>query len=85
MPKAQTNTDLYATDFYTWCLTTAARLRARQWEDIDLEALAEELEGLARSETRELENRLEELLLHLLKWQYQPQNRQEGRGGILDR
>jgi hypothetical protein len=40
--------------------------------------LAEELEGLARSEKRELENRLEELLMHLLKWQYQPQKRQEG-------
>src|SRR5499427_4936839 len=68
-----TNTDLYATDFAAWCLTTAQLVRTGQWEAIDPEALAEELEGLAKRDNRELEHRLEVLVLHLLKWQYQPQ------------
>jgi integrase len=77
MPKAQTNTDLYATDFYGWGLATAALIRAKQWADIDLEAVAEEIESLGRGERKEITNRLIQLLLHLLKWQYQPSHRQE--------
>jgi hypothetical protein len=68
-----TNTDLYTTDFYEWCLTMAELVRTGQWEAIDAEALAEELEGLAKSDKRELEHRLEVLVMHLLKWAYRPQ------------
>jgi hypothetical protein len=39
---------------------------------MDLEHLAEEIESLGRSEKRELVSRLTILLLHLLKWQFQP-------------
>jgi hypothetical protein len=74
----QTNTALYATDFYAWGLTTAALIRARQWEDIDLEALAEEIEGLALKDRRDVMSRLRQVVLHLLKWAYQPQGHQEG-------
>lgn len=70
-----TNTDVYATDFYAWCLTTAALVREGQWDEIDPKALAEELESLGRSQKRELESRLEVLVMHLLKWQYQPLRR----------
>jgi Domain of unknown function DUF29 len=70
-----TNTDVYATDFYAWCLTTAQLVRTGQWDEIDPEALAEELESVGRSQKRELESRLEVLLIHLLKWQYQPERR----------
>jgi Domain of unknown function DUF29 len=72
-----TNTDLYTTDFYAWCLRTAELVRTGQWEAIDPEALAEELEGLAKRDNRELEHRLEVLVLHLLKWAYQPQGHLE--------
>src|SRR2546421_8949719 len=72
-----TNADVYTTDFYTWCLTTAALVRAGQWDDIDPEALAEELESLGKSQKRELESRLEVLVMHLLKWEYQPQGHQD--------
>jgi hypothetical protein len=73
-----TNTDVYATDFYAWCLTTAALVREGQWDAIDPEALAEELESLGKSQKRELEHRLEGLVMHLLKWEHQPGRRQEG-------
>jgi hypothetical protein len=37
--------------------------------------LAEELEGMARSDERTLESPLENLLMHLLKWRFQPRTR----------
>ena len=66
------NADLYAEDFSAWCLKTAELVRTGQWNAIDPEALAEELEDLGKNLTRELESRLDVLVMHLLKWAYQP-------------
>ena len=71
----RTNAELYAQDFYTWTKTTAALIRAGKWSALDREALAEELESLGKSQHRELGSRLVVLLLHLLKWGYQPLER----------
>ena len=71
-----TNSTLYAEDFYTWCLTTADLIRAGKWHDIDAEALVEEIESMARSQKRELESRIRTLVMHLLKWCYQPEEHQ---------
>ncbi len=73
-----TNTELYAHDFYAWCHRTAALLRAGQWYDLDVEAVAEEIESLGTSQHRELGSRLDVLSLHLLKWRYQPEGRHTG-------
>lgn len=62
----------YETDFYAWTQEQAALLRAGQLSAIDLEHLAEEIEDMGKSEKRTLESRLEVLLMHLLKWQFQP-------------
>jgi hypothetical protein len=72
------NSDLYTGDFYTWTQTTAALIRAGKWLDIDPESLAEEVESLGKSQQRELASRLDVLLMHLLKWRYQPERRQTG-------
>jgi Domain of unknown function DUF29 len=72
-----TNAELYDTDFYAWCLTTAALIRQGKWHDIDPESVAEEMESLGRSQKRELESRLEVLMMHLLKWCYQPERRED--------
>lgn len=71
-----TNAEVYGQDFYAWTQTTAALIRAGKWDDLDREALAEEIESLGRSEKRELEHRLEVLVTHLLKWRYQPRSRE---------
>jgi hypothetical protein len=63
---------LYDQDFYLWTQRTAEALRARRFEDIDIENAAEEIESLGRSDKRELRNRLISLTAHLLKWQFQP-------------
>jgi hypothetical protein len=66
------NTTLYDTDFYAWANEQAALLRAGRLSEADIENIAEEIESMGRSERRELVNRLTVLLLHLLKWRYQP-------------
>jgi hypothetical protein len=62
----------YNTDFYAWTQAQADALRAKAWAALDVENLVEELEGMARSDRRALGNHLKNLLLHLLKWAYQP-------------
>ncbi|MCU0568102.1 MAG: DUF29 domain-containing protein [Oculatellaceae cyanobacterium Prado106] len=66
---------LYQQDFYQWTQQMAEALQHGHYEKLDLENLAEEIESLGRSEKRELRSRLQILLMHLLKWQYQPQRR----------
>ena len=70
-----TNAELYEQDFYEWSHTTAALIRAGKWDDLDREALAEEVESLGKRDRRELRSRLQTLLMHLLKWRYQPSER----------
>jgi Domain of unknown function DUF29 len=45
----------------------AARARRGEVEGLDLDDIAEELEGMARSDRREIRNLLIVLLIHLLK------------------
>jgi len=66
---------LYETDFYGWIQRQAAMLRGRNLAGLDFDNLIEEVESMGRSEKRELESRLEVLLMHLLKWRYQPERR----------
>lgn len=64
--------DLYEADFYAWTQQQAGLLRSHYLEQLDVDNLIEELEEMGRWEKRELESRLEVLLMHLLKWQFQP-------------
>jgi hypothetical protein len=61
---------LYEQDFYAWCHHEAEILRELQPEGIDWVNVAEELEGMARSDKRALRSQLERLIMHLLKLQY---------------
>lgn len=62
-------------DFYGWTQEQAALLRAGRWSEADFAQLAEEIESMGKSEWRELESRLKVLLVHLLKWRFQPSHR----------
>ena len=69
-------TTLYDRDFYAWSREQAELLRNGDLGQADLEHIAEEIESMGKTEKRELVSRLTVLLLHLLKWQFQP----EGQG-----
>ena len=62
----------YKTDFYAWANEQAALLRAGHLANADIENIAEEIESMGKRERQELVSRLSVLLMHLLKWQYQP-------------
>ncbi len=62
----------YHTDFYAWAIEQAALLREGRLASADIANIAEEIESMGRAEKRELVNRLAILLLHLLKWRFQP-------------
>jgi hypothetical protein len=63
---------LYERDFYAWANEQAGLLREGKLAQADIEHIAEEIESMGRTEKRELVSRLTVLLLHLLKWHYQP-------------
>ncbi|MEZ4864398.1 MAG: DUF29 domain-containing protein [Caldilineaceae bacterium] len=63
---------VYEHDFYAWTQQQAQLLRDHAFTQLDIENLIEEIESMGRSERRQLSNRLELLLMHLLKWHYQP-------------
>jgi hypothetical protein len=63
-------------DSYVWLLEQAALLKAQRFSMLDWKNLAEELEAMAASQRSELKSRLHVLLLHLLKWQTQPSERE---------
>lgn len=62
-------------DYARWCTEQGVLLREGRLDLLDRENLAEEIESLGRSDKREIENRLQVLLVHLLKWWLQPQGR----------
>ncbi len=62
-------------DFYAWTQDQAQLLRSGQFTGLDIQQIAEELEDMGRTEKRALESRFEVLIMHLLKWQYQPNMR----------
>jgi len=64
---------LYETDFYAWLQQQARALRTRNFAHLDWDNLVEEIEDMGKNHQRALQSRLEVLLMHLLKWQFQPE------------
>lgn len=62
----------YERDFYAWTQEQANLIRQGKLSEIDTLHLIDEIESMGRSEKRALKSRLAVLLMHLLKWQYQP-------------
>ncbi len=63
---------LYDKDFYQWALEQAHYIKTKAFDKLDIEHLFEEVESMGKREKRELDSRLTVLLMHLLKWKYQP-------------
>lgn len=66
---------LYDTDFNLWIEETVKQLKSGNFREIDLDNLIEEIESMGKSEKRELKSRFAVLIMHLLKWKYQPSKR----------
>jgi len=66
---------LYEEDFVEWAGETARLLRSGRFGEIDVEHLVEEVEAMPSRDRRELRSRLKMLMVHLLKWKFQPERR----------
>lgn len=67
----------YETDFYLWTQQQADLLRQGQFNrvDLDLANIAEEIESMGKQDRRAVSRYLQNVLMHLLKWRYQPERR----------
>lgn len=74
----------YETDGYAWAMEQAAILRRRSANEVDWDSVAEEIEDVGKSISRELRSRYEILIVHLLKWIYQPQRRGRSWADTMD-
>jgi DNA-binding transcriptional regulator YdaS (Cro superfamily) len=77
-PQADARPAGYEHDYHAWLTRQAALLAEQRFGELDLDNLIDEIQALARSEKREIENRLNVLLVHLLKWAHQPAQRSGG-------
>ena len=73
--KTNITQTLYEQDYYLWLTTTAQKLRQGKLAEIDLANLIEEIEDMGRSEKKAIRSNLRILLMHLLKYKYQPEKR----------
>src|SRR5688500_1919494 len=62
-------------DFYAWCYEQAELLRQKRFAEADLPNVIEELEGMAKHNRSVLKSSYRLVILHLLKWEYQPERR----------
>jgi hypothetical protein len=76
---------LYERDLCLWLEQQAALLREGRFDELDLDNLIEEIEAMARRDQKAVKNNLVVLLSHLLKHQFQPEQRSSSwRGSIVE-
>jgi hypothetical protein len=68
-------TSLYETDFNLWIEQTVNQLKNGQIQALDLENLIEEIQSMGSNDKREIKSRLIVLIMHLLKYKYQPKKK----------
>jgi len=71
--------NLHETDLYAWTRQQLQLLKSGQLSALDVSNLIDEVDDMGGSIRNQLESRLEVLLMHLLKWQYQPNYRGRSR------
>ncbi len=84
--RGQLQSPNYETDFYAWTQEQAQAIRAKDVAAMDIEHVAEEIDDLGANIQHAITSQLERLLLHLLKWRYDPAQdpRRLWRVSILD-
>jgi hypothetical protein len=76
---------LYERDFCVWIEQQAELLRERRFDELDLANLVDEIEAMARRDKKAIKNNLVVLLTHLLKYEFQPEQRSSSwRGSIVE-
>jgi hypothetical protein len=66
---------LHERDLHAWSVEQARLLKTRRLDQLDAENVAEEILDVGSNEYDKLESALRVLLMHMLKWDYQPERR----------
>lgn len=72
MTQALDKQSLYDRDILLWVEDTVTKLRARDFENLDLDNLIEEVDSLGKSQRHAIRSLLRRLIEHLLKRCYVP-------------
>ncbi|MBE9170158.1 DUF29 domain-containing protein [Pleurocapsales cyanobacterium LEGE 06147] len=73
--SVKSSSSLYEEDYYRWIETTVNQLREGRLAEVDLANLSEELEDMGKSQKHAIKSNLRVVLMHLLKYKYQPDKR----------
>jgi hypothetical protein len=65
----------YELDGYGWAMAQAALLRAGRFDVADWGNIIEEIESVGKRERSTVRSALRVLMMHILKWQHQPERR----------
>jgi hypothetical protein len=83
--KTESLISLYDQDETAWLDSMVRLLDRGQYADLDYQNLKEYLADMAKRDRREVLNRLETLMVHLLKWEFQPEKQTASwQGRILE-
>jgi hypothetical protein len=74
----------YDADFFQWTQSTAEMIRQGRLAEVDLEHVAEEIEDMGKRDRREVRSGLIVLIVHLLKWEFQPDLRTPSWDSTID-
>jgi len=74
----------YDRDFYAWITQNVELLRRGHAAEADWEHIADELESMGKRDLRQLRSRLQVLVMHLLKWKYQPEKQSKSWVATID-
>jgi hypothetical protein len=69
---------LYEMDFDSWIQEQVNLLESKEYEHIDFDNIIEEMKSMGKSDRRALCNQMIRLLMHLLKYKYQPEKQEYG-------
>ncbi|KQS04107.1 hypothetical protein ASG11_07485 [Sphingomonas sp. Leaf357] len=65
----------YAEDYAAWLQYQVGLMKAGRWVELDAEHLIDEVEDLGKSEFSAFVSAIEIILVHMLKWDCQPERR----------
>lgn len=74
VPAGELSPD-YDLDGYGWARAQARLIREHRWDLVDWDNVVEEIESVGKSEQSAAESALRVLMMHVVKWQMQPERR----------
>jgi hypothetical protein len=83
LAQSSPTTSLYDRDYALWLEATIEQLRSKNFEQVDWENVLDEFEAMSKRDRRSIKSNLVILLLHLLKWEFQPEMRSGSWAGSI--